>query len=709
MLTHSPLVRVRLPAVHVRLPALECPQCCVRLHLKGEQLACGQCGAIWPIDNGILCFSKRQRYWGELSQANAESLLSDAAQFGWRAACEQHFRNKAGMMYSVTAWRQRASWLALVGLNENSIVLDVGSGYGAITHALAKAAGEVYSVEAVPERIEFTRLRLEQEGLANVHLLRASATELPLPEKLFDLVVVNGVLEWVGEWDTTRDPRDVQLRFLRRIQRSLKPSGTLIVGIENRIGYDMLRGGMDHSGIPYLSLLPRPVASFVLSHTNRKHYRTELNSHRKYRTYTYSELGYMKLLNESGLRATFYWACPGYNQPRSLVPVKKQFLAAHALSAISDPSLGSRPGRWRRLLKLKLTRLGLLRPFIPDFLIIARRAKDSARNISNVIQNLNSLLPNGSRIEFPLQYLCSTNGEGKSVILVTDGGTSGNELVIKACPAGETLESEILTHLNLSILRAQPGSFAVPASLGSFALGGFSYAVETGAPGQQVSTLILSRAPTRRLGCLNIEVRACADVVPELARVLKSENVRVPRISSNWLAIPSSVRLDEEITSCITTEASRWRAQGIRAHGDFTIENIFWQSPDRPVTVIDWEHVLEGVPPLFDVMTLLLSAVPALALKHRETRNPNLRAEQQFLAAFFGSDPWSRANAEILLNTSARMGITNVEIWNQFLLSLVIRTNYLFSRKSKLGVQYSRLAELAAKHRTQFCVFAEIQ
>jgi ubiquinone/menaquinone biosynthesis C-methylase UbiE len=122
-------------------------------------------------------------------------------------------------------------------LNEDATALDIGSGYGAITHALARAAKEVYSVEAIPERVEFTSIRLQQVGLTNVRLIQGSATELPLRENVFDFVVVNGVLEWVGEWDLGAPPKEVQLRFLRKVHRMLKPGGVLLLGIENRIGY----------------------------------------------------------------------------------------------------------------------------------------------------------------------------------------------------------------------------------------------------------------------------------------------------------------------------------------------------------------------------------------------------------------------------------------------------------------------------------------
>ncbi len=82
----------------------------------------------------------------------------------------------------------------MLGLDERSVALDIGSGYGAITHSLSRSVRDVYFVESMPERIEFTQERLRHEGFTNVRLIQASATALPLVENGFDVVVTNGVL-----------------------------------------------------------------------------------------------------------------------------------------------------------------------------------------------------------------------------------------------------------------------------------------------------------------------------------------------------------------------------------------------------------------------------------------------------------------------------------------------------------------------------------
>lgn len=357
-----------------------CPKCNSELHDEGGELICPHCGSRWNFRDGIPRFFTPGYYWGEVPESDALSLLDEARSLGWRDAVERRFKSDPAMRYSILNWQSRASWLPLVGLPAGAVALDVGSGYGAITHALALSCAQVCSIEAMPARIEFSRIRLEQEGLSNVQFMQASATELPVRDSSFDLIVVNGVLEWVGQWDTSDSPGAVQAKFLQKLHRALKPAGTLLIGIENRIGYGLFAGGRDHSGLPYTSLMPRWMASLAMRRSKQPH-RTELNARPQYRTYTYSELGYRRILRKAGFRNfTFYAAEPGYNKPVALVPLHRKALTAHILRTISEPTLGSRH-RWRRLAKLYISRLGLFRAFIPEFVIAARKDSPLAHSI----------------------------------------------------------------------------------------------------------------------------------------------------------------------------------------------------------------------------------------------------------------------------------------------------------------------------------------
>src|SRR6202044_2316930 len=93
----------------------------------------------------------------------------------------------------------RANWQYLVDLPPESRVLDLGAGTGTTSHALAQRFREVVALEPVLERVQFMRLRFAQENLSNVQLVRSSLWTLPFAPESFDLVAMNGVLEWVAE------------------------------------------------------------------------------------------------------------------------------------------------------------------------------------------------------------------------------------------------------------------------------------------------------------------------------------------------------------------------------------------------------------------------------------------------------------------------------------------------------------------------------
>ena len=76
--------------------------------------------------------------------------------------------------------------------------------------------------------------------MVNITPIHASVWDLPFDKSSFDCVVMNGVLEWVGEWFDDCSPREVQLKALERRRELLKPGGTLFVAIENRIGFEFL-------------------------------------------------------------------------------------------------------------------------------------------------------------------------------------------------------------------------------------------------------------------------------------------------------------------------------------------------------------------------------------------------------------------------------------------------------------------------------------
>src|SRR5258708_40339964 len=97
--------------------------------------------------------------------------------------------------------------------------------------------------------------RFAQEYLSNVEIVRSSLWALPFGPESFDLVAMNGVLEWVAEGQPG-DPGDLQERALKKVCGLLRPGGALYIGVENRICPEYYIGYLDpHCGLPFVTVL----------------------------------------------------------------------------------------------------------------------------------------------------------------------------------------------------------------------------------------------------------------------------------------------------------------------------------------------------------------------------------------------------------------------------------------------------------------------
>ena len=243
---------------------LSCPKCSSTLIEEGPKIHCKNCESVWPVINGIPRFTNGTYYWGEIPFELMQRVNVCASQSHWRNSLEELVRPHYPDIYDYVISNSRADFNYFIPLNSKSIVLDVGSGWGTISLLLADRSGHVISVESVKERIEFQRIRTRQDEINNVQLIQANFLDLPIPKSGLDLVVMNGVLEWIGIASTYDTPPNLQKKVLRKVFDSLKPGGTLYIGIENRFGYNYFLGGRDHSDIPFTSLMPRWLANQVM-------------------------------------------------------------------------------------------------------------------------------------------------------------------------------------------------------------------------------------------------------------------------------------------------------------------------------------------------------------------------------------------------------------------------------------------------------------
>lgn len=101
-------------------------------------------------------------------------------------------------------------------------VLDVGSGTGLLTVAIAPRVAHVSALDISSAMSRHLSERLQRDGLLNVDVLTGSAAELPLADESVDLVVSNYCYHHLADAD--------KIRALADAHRVLRPGGRLVVG-----------------------------------------------------------------------------------------------------------------------------------------------------------------------------------------------------------------------------------------------------------------------------------------------------------------------------------------------------------------------------------------------------------------------------------------------------------------------------------------------
>ncbi len=196
---------------------------------------------------------------------------------------------------------------------QSKAVLDAGCGLGGISIALAERCGYVISMDSdIPRRLLVCNKRFQERGIKNALVLSGNCLHVPFKPKSFDLILLNGVLEWLGESDLTRPPRDVQREVLQTMSELLKPGGVLYLAIENR--YYPANLLIDpHAKLPIINFLPRGLADKV----------SRVLTGRPYRTYIYSFRELNRLLDESSLPVRkFYAPLTNYMFPYDILPIE---------------------------------------------------------------------------------------------------------------------------------------------------------------------------------------------------------------------------------------------------------------------------------------------------------------------------------------------------------------------------------------------------
>lgn len=170
-------------------------------------------------------------------------------------------------------------------------VLEVGAGFGALTGRLCSLCAHVTATERSLHRAEAIVKRYET--LDNLEVYAGDIAELEF-DRLFDYIVLVGLLERVGKGAANPDP---YAAYLRKLRKWLKPDGKLLFAVENRYG------------LKYFCGAPEP-------HTNRafdglNHYIQGTSG------FSFSRQELVKIVKQAGFRwHRFYYPLPDYKLPQ---------------------------------------------------------------------------------------------------------------------------------------------------------------------------------------------------------------------------------------------------------------------------------------------------------------------------------------------------------------------------------------------------------
>lgn len=152
-------------------------------------------------------------------------------------------RKKWPILYHLSSLRENiVEWIPM---GKSDKVLEVGSGCGAITGALAKKAGTVTCVDLSRKRSLINAYRHSDCENVTIHVGNFKDIE-PTLEADYDYICLIGVFEYGQSYIGGKAPYE---DFLRILMRHLAPGGRIIIAIENKYGLKYFAGCKeDHLG-----------------------------------------------------------------------------------------------------------------------------------------------------------------------------------------------------------------------------------------------------------------------------------------------------------------------------------------------------------------------------------------------------------------------------------------------------------------------------
>lgn len=576
-----------------------CPHCRGELTAAADAVCCESCGCEFGMTDGIPVLRQNaETYYGEFPQDDMHRLL-EAAREDVETTVGDYLRDQDAppRLGEYILGRGRAGWQYLLPLDRDSVVLDLGCGWGTLAWSLAQFCGHVVACDSTLERMQLLGIRRKNDQLDNLQLVCAGDCQyLPFPDNSFNAVVVNGVLEWVPG-GLPGDPRQVQVEFLREIRRVLRPDGCLFLGIENRYAWKTWGMNADgHTGLRFVPWLPRPLA----------HLYSKMNGQGSYRNYLYGPGQYRRLLDECGFADTqFYVPAPGYHHPVQMIDFEDSAqLEAAFTRAESTPFR-----RFRQKVK------GYLSARFPDAfgMIASDQKRDSflQRVLDHVRQQSGDAASDG-----PVRFSYRMNGEMGIVTVISR--SPGTPYILKL-PIHQRGLEELRSEFRILQQVREPGHpltdradlFARVVSLGEFGRQEyFACSMLPGVSGDRIP------AASDRFDCV---VRQAATFLTALHQQSPDQQVSLAELVEPARAAVLTLAADADQRDAVNRVADKVLqrfdasfAGAVWSHGDSKPANFMFDPKSADLTgVIDWGVGFQPELPGYDLSFLIVSSEAA--------------------------------------------------------------------------------------------------
>lgn len=308
----------------------------------------------------------------ESDSQELDRLIEELKDNYWLDVISRTYEKSNPWLHKIVTNSNRSDFIFLLPIKKNHLALDLGAGWGQITIPLSRFC-DVVAIEGNMRKLRIMTEIANQEQRNNILFGLSDILNLPFEKKQFNLVILNGVLEWAGQFSNDNNPIEVQQKLLQQVNHLLVEGGCLYLGIENKNGLKYVLGEIDdHTALIDFTYLPIEKAKAV--------YKQKTGS--DLRVFVHSKNEYEIMLKKAGFsKVKFYGALPDYKIPHYLVDLSSPKISKYFLEVMDfvDEHKGGLDGGFSMFnYKLKelysvFSSLNVAELFYPSYAIIAQK------------------------------------------------------------------------------------------------------------------------------------------------------------------------------------------------------------------------------------------------------------------------------------------------------------------------------------------------